>query len=109
MSSVVAMESGAMRPCEKASAASRSEAFLCRPATESSRKGKKIAEVIRMTLAKALASVRSMAPRRLVSSVAPQRRQRSRPPWGTGATACSMSQVGQAMRSGEAATGMGMR
>ena len=95
----MAKESGAVRPLWKAMAASSSEALRCRPATESSRKGKKIAAVIRMTLAEAAARVRSMAPRRLVRSTVWQRRQRSRPPTGTGATVCSMSQVGQAIRS----------
>ena len=70
-------------------------------------RGRRSPPTIRITLAKEPASVRSMAPRRLVSRTAWQRRQRSRPPWGTGATVCSMSQVGQARRSGEAVTAHG--
>ncbi len=55
------MASGTIRPLEKASAASSTEALRLRPKVESSRKGKNSAPTIRIRLAKAAASVRSIA------------------------------------------------
>ena len=96
----MAIESGAISPLREGERGVEQRGVACagrRPT--SSRNGKKTAESIRITLAKAAARVRSMAPRRLVIITVPQRWQRRRPPCGTGAAACSMSQVGQASMS----------